>query len=51
MEVKKKKSPEMPGKSKNNSNQKISKNLTDGLGNIIQKTISTFLLFEFWSKL
>lgn len=50
MEVKKKKSPEMPGKSKN-SNQKISKNLTDGLGNIIQKTISTFLLFEFWSKL
>ena len=41
----------MPGKSKDNSKQGMSKTATDGLGDIIQQNVSTFLLLKFWLKL
>lgn len=35
------KNPHMPGKSKDNSNQKMNKNSTESLGDTIQKNIPT----------
>ena len=37
----------MPAKSKDNSKQRMIKTATDGLGDIIQQNVSTFLLLKF----